>query len=112
MRGILKCQTVPKILSSIVKSYKLESNYIETEVQSLIDSGELRGKLKAGLYIPKIFMDMKEEIIRKSFENNGYLEYDWIEKNFLENKPKQLIEKMVKEKLVYLDSIVFSQKKM
>lgn len=112
LRGIFKCQTGPKMLSAVVKAYKLEPNYLETEIQSLIQAGELRGTVKGGLYIPTRFLEKKEEIIAKTFEEKGAIEYDWIEKNFLEKKPKELIRRIAKEEVVFLESLAFAKSRL
>jgi hypothetical protein len=100
------------MLSSVSKTYKIDQNTLETDLKSLIDSGELNGAVKSGFYIPNKFLEMKDELVAKTFEDQGFIDYSWIENNFLEKKPKDLIKRLVGGDVIYLKSTALSKKKM
>lgn len=108
----MKCQIMPKLITSLSKSYKMDGSSLEAEVKLLIDNNELDGVVKSGFYIPNTFLDKKDKIVAKSLQDQGFIEYEWLERNFLEKKPKDLLKKIGGGSLVFLDDMAITRKKM
>lgn len=112
--GILKAQSMPKVISTMSKAYKLDGQTLEADIKLLIENKELRGAVRGGFYIPDKFLEKKELIIKNTFLDQGYINYDWIDKTFLEKKPKELASKMLKNTpdAIFLKSCVLSKRKL
>lgn len=103
---------MPKVISSLAKTYRLEGATLESDIKQLIDSKEIEGALKGGFFIPAKFLEKKGELVAKTLDNQGYIEYEWIEKNFMEKKPRDLLKNTSAKDLIYLHDMAISQRKM
>jgi hypothetical protein len=112
IRGVMKCQILPKLISSLSKTYRMDAAMVEGEIKILIDNKELDGVVRGGFYIPNKFLEKKEQIVTRSLNDQGFIEYDWLEKNFLEKKPKELLKKLGGGSLTFLEHMAISRKKM
>ena len=112
IRGVMKCQILPKLISSISKAYKMDGTSLEADIKALIDSGELNGVVRSGFYIPNKFLEKKDQIINKTINEQGFIEYEWLDRNFLEKKPKDLLKKLNNSSLIFLDQMAITRKKM
>lgn len=112
IKGVMKCQIMPKLISSLSKAYRMDGSAVEAELKLLIDGKELDGVVRSGFYIPNVFLEKKEQIVTKSLQDQGFVEYEWLEKNFLEKKPKDLLKKLGAGSLVFLDDMAITRKKM
>lgn len=112
--GILKAQSMPKVISTMTKTYKLDAQTLEADIKQLIENKELKGSVRGGFYIPDKFLAKKELIIKNTFQEQGYVNYDWIDKTFLEKKPKDLASKILKSEAdsIFLKSCVLSKRKL
>jgi hypothetical protein len=97
------------MLASVAKTYRLEAASLERDIQTLVDTQQLDGIAKGGFYIPNRFLLMKDVLIQKKFSDQGYLDYDWIEKNFFEKKAKPLIQKVITTKVILLEACAVGQ---
>jgi len=62
----------------------------------LIAEGKLKGRCQSSYYIPDKFSKNQKEMVQKFFENNGYLDFGMLQKNFQVSKPEEWIKKNLK----------------
>lgn len=103
---------MPKVINTLVKTYRLDGATLESDIKHLIENKQLDGTLKGGFYIPAKFLEKKGEIIAKTLDTQGFVEYDWVEKNFLEKKPQELLKNSTTQPLIYLHDMAISHRKM
>lgn len=81
-------------------------------IDELISEGKLKGKCHNSFYIPDRFSKNQQQVIQNFFENNGYLEFTMLQKNYLVAKPEEWIKKNLKGSYIFFEGVCFNKVKL
>lgn len=82
VRGYFTAITYPITLASVAQRLDISINFLSSVVSSLINNGQLRGKLVAnrGMYVPSCYSMAEDNYVKSFYTQNGYVEWDHLKK--------------------------------
>ncbi|KAM3129325.1 hypothetical protein pb186bvf_018541 [Paramecium bursaria] len=107
LRGILRATIRPIKLKQISQDYQFEN--VTKTCDRLIQYKELDGKISQGTYYPMRFLENQEQITRKFFEQNKYVEYQMLQESLNINNPKEYLQGLFKDDVIILESCGFNK---
>jgi len=73
VRGALRGSTQPVSLGQLAGRHGLEADMVAAAVQQLISAGDILGKLQAGTFTPRSYVDAQSSRVDSFFSSNQYL---------------------------------------
>lgn len=82
VRGYFTAITYPINLASVAQKLNISLNFLSSVVSSLINSGQLRGRLVAnrGIYVPSCYSTAEDNYVKLFYAQNGYVEWGHLKK--------------------------------
>jgi len=109
LRGILRACLRPISVGQIKKNYGYEEVVISSIIEELIANEEIDGTFKQGSFISTRFMQNQDAIIRNFYQQNSYIEYDFLQKNLYVSKPKEVLKQLFGENCIFLENCCFNK---
>ncbi|XP_013113083.2 E3 UFM1-protein ligase 1 homolog [Stomoxys calcitrans] len=110
IRGALAAITRPTNVSVILQQTNIQQKIFHTLVDEISPAGQVTSKLANAQYIPHIYAKMQSDWVNNFYRQNGFLEYDAIQKLGITNAKQFINKQFPDEELMYLKRCAVSSK--
>jgi len=107
IRGVLSAVTRPTVVSQLLSTYKIQESLFNTVVADLIKAGRVAGSIQSREWVPDVFAREQESAVRRFLDQNGYIEYSFMERMEV-SAPKSFLRDRLKAKGTALSAIFLS----
>lgn len=110
IRGALAALTMPTNVSAILQYTGIEQNMFHTLVDEINPAGYVTSKQPNAQYVPHIYTKMQSDWVNNFYRQNGFLEYDAINKLGISNAKQYINKQFPDEELLFLKRCAVSSK--
>lgn len=110
IRGALAALTRPTNVSAILQQTNVQQKIFHTLVDEINPAGHVTSKLANAQYVPNVYAKMQTDWVNNFYRQNGFLEYDAINKLGISNAKQFISKQFPDEDLLYLKRCAVSSK--
>uniref|UniRef100_T1PDD2 E3 UFM1-protein ligase 1 homolog n=1 Tax=Musca domestica TaxID=7370 RepID=T1PDD2_MUSDO len=110
IRGALAALTRPTNVSAILQQINIQQKIFHTLVDEINPAGHVTSKLANAQYVPNVYAKMQSDWVNNFYRQNGFLEYDAINKLGITNAKQFINKQFPDEELLYLKRCAVSSK--
>ncbi|XP_075146605.1 UFM1 specific ligase 1 [Haematobia irritans] len=110
IRGALAALTRPTNVSVILQQTNIQQKIFHTLVDEINPAGQVTSKLANAQYIPHIYAKMQSDWVNNFYRQNGFLEYDAVNKLGITNAKQYITKQFPDEELLFLKRCAVSSK--
>lgn len=110
IRGALAALTRPTNVSAILQQTNVQQKIFHTLVDEINPAGHVTSKLANAQYVPNVYAKMQTDWVNNFYRQNGFLEYDAINKLGISNAKQFIGKQFPDEDLLYLKRCAVSSK--
>lgn len=110
IRGALAALTRPTNVSVILQQTNIQQKMFHTLVDEINPAGHVTSKQANAQYVPNIYAKMQSDWVNNFYRQNGFLEYDVINKLGITNAKQFITKQFPNEELLFLNRCAVSSK--
>ncbi|TMW48432.1 hypothetical protein DOY81_006477 [Sarcophaga bullata] len=110
IRGALAALTRPTNVSVILQQTNIQQKIFHTLVDEISPAGHITSKQANAQYVPNIYAKMQSDWVNNFYRQNGFLEYDAINKLGITNAKQFINKQFPDEDLLFLKRCAVSSK--
>ncbi|XP_023306543.2 E3 UFM1-protein ligase 1 homolog [Lucilia cuprina] len=110
IRGALAALTRPTNVSVILQQTNIQQKIFHTLVDEINPAGHVTSKQANAQYVPNIYAKMQADWVNNFYRQNGFLEYDAINKLGITNAKQFITKQFPDEELLFLKRCAVSSK--
>lgn len=90
LRSALLARTTPVVLTDLIQRYHLSPSLALNLTQQLVTKGEVEGCIEVGQFVPRMFLEERDNRIENLYSSNGFVSYLALSKEGIGN-PKSFL---------------------
>lgn len=110
IRGALAAITRPTNVSVILQQTNIQQKIFHSLLDEINPAGHVTSKLANAQYVPHIYAKMQSDWVNNFYRQNGFLEYDAVNKLGITNAKQYITKQFPDEELMFLKRCAVSSK--
>ncbi|XP_068151992.1 E3 UFM1-protein ligase 1 homolog [Drosophila tropicalis] len=110
IRGALNAITRPTNVATILQQINVQEKIFHSLLDEISPAGQVTSKLSNAQYVPHIYAKTQSEWVQSFFKQNGFIEYEAINKLGISDPKSYILKQLPQEELYFLKRIALQQR--